>query len=76
MTGMTKSVNRVVAVNPKAIATPKGARNSDPEDREKAMGRVPRMVVRAVSRMARRRVVAPCKIASRLSTPRLINWLM
>ena len=35
------------------------------------MGSVPRIVVKAVSRTARSRVVAPCRMASRLSTPAL-----
>ena len=76
MTGTTKSVSTVVAVNPKAMETPMGARNSEPDDREKAMGRVAKMVVRAVRRTARRRVVAPSRMACRLSTPRLMSWLM
>ena len=63
MTGMTNNVKKVVAVSPKTMATPRGARNSEPEDLEKAMGREPRMVVRAVSRTALRRVVEPCRMA-------------
>jgi len=45
-------------------------------DRLMAMGSIPKIVVNAVRRTARRRVTAPVIIASRVSTPLRRSWLI
>lgn len=59
MMGMTNRVRKVVAVNPPRTVIAIGARISDPSEVLIAMGSIPTIVVRAVTRTGRSRVAQP-----------------
>ena len=74
MIGMTKSVRNVVAVSPPRTVMAIGALNSAPDEVVKAMGSIPRTVVKAVSRTGLRRVEHPRRMASRFVIPIIYSF--